>query len=166
MTAEKILKQMKDEMPYSLPQYCEPYVLEAIKLGMSQSLPPVSEEEIKDIIKLLEFAKCPNCDGKGIIAYDEDDIEACQWCFERKAVIHVLSRLPQREDQPVGNPDKLEDKQRKDELSDLIKTVVDKKSDGCHNCSVNDCKIFSSGKKCGNWHGYPKDKPRRCFPGI
>jgi len=148
-TAAEILKQMKEEMPWHLSLQIEPYILEAIQLAISQSLPPVSEEEII----LQAEKKCGELQ-----------------CSEGYAFVQgahfVLSRLPQREDQPVGNPDKLEDKQRKDELSDLIKTVVDKKSDGCHNCSVNDCKIFSSGKKCGNWHGYPKDKPRRCFPGI
>jgi len=99
MTAEKILKQMKDEMPYSLPQYCEPYVLEAIKLGMSQSLPPVSEEEI------IGFAEETWDDCSEYIGEDIDSLQMVagrtlmtKFGFE-KAVKKLLSRLPQREDE-------------------------------------------------------------------
>jgi len=96
-TAEEILKQMKDVMPYSLPQYCEPYVLEAIKLGIFQSIPPVSEEEIKVFAKKYDTRdKSNNSEG----ATNEDYMG---FIAGYKA---ALSRLPQRE--VVGKTDKLE----------------------------------------------------------
>jgi hypothetical protein len=50
-------------------------------------------------------------------------------------------------------------KRQKAEISKEIKRVIDLKDDGCHNCSVKDCRIYSSGKKCGNWHGYIQGAP-------
>lgn len=35
-------------------------------------------------LKLLEMAKCPQCDGSGAIQTGEDDWHQCQWCDERK----------------------------------------------------------------------------------
>lgn len=52
-----------------------------------------------DIIKLIEYARCPHpdCDNKGTIAerVSEDEWEPapCQWCFERKQTLSNLQEL-------------------------------------------------------------------------
>lgn len=54
--------------------------------------------------------------------------------------------------------DKSEEKQKAD-ISKEVRRITSLKDDGCHNCSVKDCRIYSSGKKCGNYRGYPKSEP-------
>ena len=43
------------------------------------------------IIKLLEIAKCPNCEGSGVMGRTDNngdvEWEQCQWCDERKKAI-------------------------------------------------------------------------------
>ena len=75
--------------------------------------------EQKPLVKLLEIAKCPNCDGSGAIPHQISDsqyvthdmasdagnpdlegslysqeafeLEQCQWCDERKGLLEVLN---------------------------------------------------------------------------
>ena len=53
-----------------------------------------------DIIQLLKVAKCPNCDGSGTIVSSVDccgeiqDIEQCQWCYERNKIINASELIP------------------------------------------------------------------------
>lgn len=53
------------------------------------SMQSVSTREL--LIKLLEVATCPNCDGSGSIPHqvseDEWEAEQCQWCAERDEVL-------------------------------------------------------------------------------
>lgn len=80
-------------------------VYDAYRLGVARS-------ETEALLKLLEAACCPNCDGSGSIVHTvaaccgrptrsgeccgdpvpEQEQEQCQWCFERAAAI---SRSPQ-----------------------------------------------------------------------
>jgi len=41
--------------------------------------------------------------------------------------------------------------EEKESLNDTIKRIANRKDDGCWNCDVDNCKIYSSGHKCGNW---------------
>ena len=51
------------------------------------------------IIKLLEIAKCPNCEGSGVMGRTDNngdvEWEQCQWCDERKKAI--ASELSERD---------------------------------------------------------------------
>jgi len=44
-----------------------------------------------DACKLLELARCPNCDGRGFtahqVAQDVWEQEQCQWCYEKKKLV-------------------------------------------------------------------------------
>ena len=49
------------------------------------------EQEQKAMRGLLQEARCPNCDGSGIIAHQyalgQYEQEQCQWCYTRDAVL-------------------------------------------------------------------------------
>lgn len=75
----------------------------------------ILKAENKQLKSLLEYAKCPNCDGSGCIPYqtssrqyvtrdmaidagdptlegalysdDEWEAEQCQWCYEREQIL-------------------------------------------------------------------------------
>ena len=55
-----------------------------------------AKEHAEPVLKLLEIAKCPNCDGSGAIGRNtldgngDPDVEweQCQWCFERNEWIN------------------------------------------------------------------------------
>jgi lipoate synthase len=59
---------------------------------------------MKEIIALLKSAKCPNtpyCDNEGTTRFPteggEYEIESCQWCHERQAILHKLDKEPKND---------------------------------------------------------------------
>ena len=47
-----------------------------------------TKKQIEPLIELLKIAKCPDCDGSGVISgynhiLNEPEQEQCRWCFER-----------------------------------------------------------------------------------
>lgn len=41
------------------------------------------KELLSEAVHLLMAAKCPNCDGGGIVGDSDDDYQPCEWCFYR-----------------------------------------------------------------------------------
>ena len=41
------------------------------------------EELYSEAVHLLMAARCPNCDGCGVVGHSDDDYEPCEWCFYR-----------------------------------------------------------------------------------
>jgi len=60
----------------------------------------LQQERREKIIKWMDVAKCPNCNGDGVVARPDFDgepiLEQCQWCDE-KAEIKKLLALDQQE---------------------------------------------------------------------
>jgi hypothetical protein len=104
---------------------------------LSSPLPEITEEEIKH--KLIAHS----------FNYEDESGVVMSPCVKLDDAITILSRLPERKEQKTTE-------EVRSKISKEIKRVIDLKDDGCHNCSVKDCKVYSSGKKCGNWHGYIK----------
>jgi len=73
----------------------EPYVTQGSALPCGMTLVPDAEiaalrTDRTNLIGLLRYAKCPDCDGSGTIWRQSlDDVSAdqeqCRWCFERNA---------------------------------------------------------------------------------
>ncbi len=44
---------------------------------------------LEEAARLLETGRCPNegCDGAGTLLPGQDDIEQCQWCWERDRAV-------------------------------------------------------------------------------
>jgi hypothetical protein len=83
-----------------------------------------NQKLIKDLVKLLKMAKCPDCDGSGIVitktrdrqyvsrdmaidagdralegalCQDEEfDYCQCQWCYEKKAIIAAAEKRSEK----------------------------------------------------------------------
>lgn len=63
----------------------------------------VESKRVKELEALLKAAKCPNCDGSGVVQIEVPihqccnqpwpsgeccgEVEQCQWCAEREALI-------------------------------------------------------------------------------
>ncbi len=49
------------------------------------------QARLKDSEGLLRVAKCPSCDGSGIVAVGSNETgwepEQCQWCSEKKTLL-------------------------------------------------------------------------------
>lgn len=45
---------------------------------------------VREVMKLLEYAVCPECDGSGATQISEDEIRQCQWCDEKKKAQALL----------------------------------------------------------------------------
>lgn len=43
-------------------------------------------QRIEALELLLKVAKCPHCNGNGVIQISDDECEQCRWCFERDAI--------------------------------------------------------------------------------
>jgi hypothetical protein len=68
---------------------------ECIKKKMFMIKPMLEEDiliNVKKLEKLLELAKCPDCDGSGSIPHQfqdgEWDQQQCQWCDERSKMVY------------------------------------------------------------------------------
>ncbi|MBN2591604.1 MAG: hypothetical protein JXA96_17190 [Sedimentisphaerales bacterium] len=40
-----------------------------------------------ELRRLLGIARCPNCDGSGVIPHQAEEVEQCQWCYEVKKAL-------------------------------------------------------------------------------
>ena len=109
----------------------------------SQSQPAISEEEINEKPYLHKY---PSTDGRTFINLDGSvNWKKYATALDRYIVNIIAKFLIQK--------DGAEEKKRL--LNEEVARIANRRDDGCWNCSVKDCKIFSSGKKCGNWKCMP-----------
>jgi hypothetical protein len=68
----------------------------AARLALCWNSYDQNQQTIKDLVGLLEMAKCPNCDGSGSIAHqcseDKWEQEQCQWCFLKYLTLAVAEK--------------------------------------------------------------------------
>lgn len=192
-TAEDILKKHNGPCKYytGLVQMV-PFdvAISAMKEYASQSLPSISEEEIKIPVgstadtKLNLNSYGSTADNKilsqhlkdlaptdkeikGVFASKNfitnvclsyrhdfglmDENQQSNLAFEcREWMRAIVNNWPYHE-KLTGLTKKDGAEENKQSLNEEIARIANRRDDGCWNCSVKDCKIFSSGKKCGNW---------------
>src|SRR5258708_3951374 len=81
-------------------EYGPTFEVESLEIDGQPYVPPAAllasaKSEVLACRALLEAAKCPACDGSGLIPYQigeaEWEAEQCQWCYERGEAVHALA---------------------------------------------------------------------------
>lgn len=60
---------------------------QALRIKKLEERARIAEQREAELVKLLEVAECPQCDGTGVVYPSPGHIHQCQWCDERDAIL-------------------------------------------------------------------------------